>query len=138
MASPFSKAFAAAAATLDQHAADPFEYRPCKLATDVNAPTVADPDRVVKRIAGTFGEYAARVGGGPFNQPGVQPERPGVASSRPYLSIRLAQLPYRPRTGDQIAALDDNGAPIAGQLFRVAEVLPSTPGYARLDLNRIK
>jgi hypothetical protein len=137
MASPFAKAFAAAAATLDQHAADPFEYRPCKLATDVNAPTVADPDRAVTRIVATFGEYAARVGAGPFNQPGVQPERGAVASSRPYLSIRLSLLPYRPRKGDQVAALDDNGAPIPGSLFRVAEVLPSTPGYARLDLNRV-
>lgn len=137
MASPFAKAFAAAAATLDKHASDPFEFRPCKLATDVNAPTVADPDRAVTRFLGTFGEYAARANAGPFNQPGVQPERPGVATARPYLSIRLAQLPYRPRKGDQIAALDDNGSPIPGSLFRVAEVLPSTPGFARLDLNRI-
>jgi hypothetical protein len=137
MPSPMQAAIAAASATHDAIMADRWSYQPMKHSADKNAPTVADTSRLGKTIQGTFGEYAARVSGGPFKQPGVMPERPGHASSRPYLSIRLAQLPYRPRQGDQLQALDGEGLPIAGQLFRVAEVLPSTPGFVRLDLNRI-
>ncbi len=137
MPSPMKAAIAAASATHDSVMADPFRYSPMKHGADKNAPTVTDPDRSATDIRGKFGEYAARVGAGPFNQPGVQAERDAHASSRPYLSIRLAQLAYRPRRGDQLQALDDNGQPIAGELFRVAEVLPSTRGHVRLDLNRI-
>jgi hypothetical protein len=131
MASPFAKATLAAAATHDAIMAEPFEVRPMKLAGDVNAPTVVDPDRAILTIAATFGEYAARVLSGPFHQPGVQPERAGHASARPYISIRLSQLPYRPRKGDQVFQVDTSA------LFRIAEVLPSTPGFVRCDLNRI-
>ncbi|WP_316168956.1 MULTISPECIES: hypothetical protein [unclassified Bradyrhizobium] len=137
MPSPMQAAIAAASATHDMVMSDSFRYSPMKYGADKNAPTVVDPDRAVAVIRGKCGEYAARVNSGPFNQPGVKPERAGHASSRPYLSLRLSQLAYRPKQGDQVQALDDDGLPIAGQLFRVAEVLPSTPGFVRLDLNRI-
>jgi hypothetical protein len=123
---------AVAAVTHDKIHGDTFEFRPMKHAADINAPTVADPGRaIVPGLRCPFGNSAARAGAGPFHQVGVQPERAAHSTSRPYVSLQLSLLPYRPRQGDQI--LNEG----TRELFRVFEVLPSSPGFVRLTLNGI-
>lgn len=132
MASPFDVAVAAAAATHDAIMAEAFDYRPFAAAADVNAVAQSDPGRaVVSGLLATWGDSAARVHGDAFREPGVKSERPGHASSRPFVSLDLARLPYQPRVGDRIVRLKTGG------IYRVAEVLPSSPGFVRLDLNAV-
>jgi hypothetical protein len=76
-----------------------------------------------------FGEPAARAAAGPFAQVGVKPERAGHSTDRPYLSLDLSRLPWRPRIGDHAVQED------TGRIFRIHEVLPSTPGFVRITLN---
>jgi hypothetical protein len=61
----------------------------------------------------------------------VQNERAGHSTARPYVSLDLARLPYRPKQGDQLTQED------TGRRFRIHEVLPSTPGFVRITLNGI-
>ena len=132
MASPFARAVAAAAVTHDKVQGDLFTFVPQKYQTDRNAPLIPDGDRVVvEHVLCPFGESAARAAAGPFHQVGVQPERAGHSTSRPYVSLQLARLPWRPRSGDVVTKEDD------GRRFRIHEVLPSTPGFVRLTLNGI-
>jgi hypothetical protein len=132
MPSPFAKLMSVAAATCDPILGDAFEYRPMKSAADPKAPKVADPDRLVTQFVAPFGEAAARAMGGPFNQPGVQAQHPGHASTRPFISLDLSRLPYRPVAGDQIWSAEKN------TLFKIAEIVPSQVGFVRLDLNIIQ
>jgi hypothetical protein len=130
MASPFARAFAAAAVTHDNLAGEPFTFRPQKYQADRNAPTIVDPDRPIKSgVKCPFGDYASRAGAGPFHQVGVQPERAGHSTSRPYISLDLSRLPYGPRKGDQVLREETQ------TLFQIFEVLPSTPGFVRITLN---
>ena len=130
MASPLARAIAAAAVTHDNIMAETFEFRPQKYQTDRNAPRVDDPERPVKAgVKCPFGDSAARAGAGPFHQVGVQPERPGNSTARPYISLDLTRLPYRPRLGDLVLREETQ------TLYRIFEVLPSTPGFVRLTLN---
>ncbi len=132
MTSPFAAAAAAAAKAHDAVMGERFDYRPMKRATDVNAAPVIDPDRpVAEGVLMPFGEPSARADSGPVQTPGVTAQRPGHATVRPFVSLDLARLSYAPRAGDVLVRL------AGGQRYRVAEVLPSTPGFARLDLNRI-
>ena len=130
MASPFARAIAAAAVTHDNIMAETFTFQPQKYQTDRNAPKVVDPDRaVVTGVKCPYGDSAARAGAGPFHQVGVQPERPGNSTSRPYISVDLSRLPYRPRIGDLVLR------ELTQTLYRIVEVLPSTPGFVRCTLN---
>jgi len=130
MASPFARAFAAAAVTHDNLAGETFTFQPQKHQTDRNAPKVDDPARPVKSgVKCPFGDSASRAGAGPFHQVGVQPERPGASTSRPYISLDLTRLPYLPRLGDLVLREETQ------TLYRIFEVLPSTPGFVRLTLN---
>jgi hypothetical protein len=130
MASPFARAFAAAAVTHDNLAGETFEFRPQKFQTDRNAPMIADPDRlIVSGVKCPFGDSASRAGAGPFHQVGVQPERAAISTSRPYISLDLTRLPYRPRKGDLVFRDETE------TLYRIFEVLPSTPGFVRCTLN---
>lgn len=132
MASPFARAVAAAAVTHDKVQGDLFTFAPQKYQTDRNAPLIPDGDRaVVEHVLCPFGESAARAASGPFHQVGVQPERAGHSTARPYVSLQLSRLPWRPRVGDVVTKEDD------GRRFRIHEVLASTPGFVRLTLNGI-
>lgn len=132
MASPFARAVAAAAVTHDKIHGEAFEFRPMKHAADRNAPTIVDEGRPIKSgVLCPFSDSAARAGAGPFHQVGVQPERAGHSTSRPSISLDLSRLPYRPRQGDQVMREDTQ------TLYRIFEVLPSTPGFVRLTLNEI-
>lgn len=133
MASPFARAFAAAAVTHDNLAGEAFTFLPQKFQTDRNAPMIGDVSRaIVAGVRAPFGDSAARAGAGPFHQVGVQPERPGHASSRPYISLDLSRLPYAARKGDLVLREE------TGITYRIFEVLPSTPGFVRLSLNLAK
>jgi hypothetical protein len=130
MASPFARAVAAAAVTHDKVQGDLFTFAPQKYQTDRNAPLIPDADRaIVEHVLCPFGDYASRAAAGPFNQVGVKPERAGHSTTRPYVSLQLSRLPWRPRRGDILTREDD------GRRFQIAEVLPSQPGFVRLDLN---
>jgi hypothetical protein len=132
MPSPFARAVAAAAVTHDKIQGELFTFSPMKFGADKNAPTIVDPDRpVVEHVLCPFGESSARAAAGPFHQVGVQPERAGHSSARPYVALDLSRMPYRPRPGDQVLQED------TGRRFRIHEVLPSTPGFVRLTLNGI-
>lgn len=132
MASPFARAVAAAAVTHDRIQGDQFTFAPMKYQTDRNAPLIPDGDRaVVEHVLCPFGEASARAAQGPFAQVGVTPERASHSTVRPYVSLDLARLPWRPRIGDAVTKEDD------GRRFRIHEVLPSTPGFVRLTLNGI-
>lgn len=132
MASPFDAAIAAAAATHDSIMGEDFIYRPRSRPADVNKRETDDGSRaVIDPLRAVWGEPAARFDSGPARLPGVEAERPGHATARPFVSFRLSLLPYRPRDGDMVERK------ATGEKFRVAEVLPSTPGLVRLDLNRM-
>lgn len=132
MSSPFDAAVAAAAATHDAIMSEAFAYHPMRAGSDKNAPLSADPDRaVVPDLPATWGDSAARAHADAFREPGVKSERPGHASSRPFVSLWLSRLPYPPRAGDRLIRAR------TGETYRVAEVLPSSPGFVRLDLNRV-
>ncbi|WP_316178098.1 MULTISPECIES: hypothetical protein [unclassified Bradyrhizobium] len=132
MPSPFARAVAAAAVTHDCIQGERFTFSPMKYDTDRNAPLISDQARaVVERVLCPFGESAARSGGGAFSQAGVKPERAGHSSDRPYVSLDLSRLAWRPRTGDLVTQ------EATGRRFRIHEVLPSTPGFVRLTLNGI-
>lgn len=132
MASPFARAVAAAAVTHDKIQGDPFTFAPMKYQTDRNAPLIPDTGRdVVEHVLCPFGESAARAAAGPFHQVGVQPERAGHSTARPYVSLDLSRLPWRPRQGDVLTKEGE------GRRFKIHEVLPSTPGFVRLTLNGI-
>lgn len=132
MASPFARAVAAAAVTHDRIQGDLFTFAPMKYATDRNAPMIPDPNRdVVQHVLCPFGESAARAAAGPFSQVGVQVERAAHATARPYVSLDLSRLPWRPKPGD-VATQEQTG-----RRFRIHEVLPSTPGFVRISFNEI-
>lgn len=131
MASPFARLTAVAAVTHDKIQGETFEFRPMKHQADRNAPTIVDPDRpVMSGVVGVFGDSAARAGSGPFHQVGVQPARADHSTTRPYISLQLSRLgAYRPRQGDHVFRDDSE------TLYRIFEVLPSTPGFVRITLN---
>lgn len=132
MPSPFAAAIKVAAATHDRIMGDTFDYLPMSAGNDVNARPVADVARaIVTGLLLPFGASSARVHSGPVHTVGATAERPGIASDRPFVSLQLSLLPYPPRTGDRLRNVD------TGELFRIAEILPSAPGLARLDLNQI-
>ncbi|MGC2774328.1 MAG: hypothetical protein WA418_01690 [Bradyrhizobium sp.] len=132
MASPFDRAIAVAAVMHDRVQGELFTFVPQKYQTDRNAPQIPDTDRaIVEHVLCPFGDGAARAAGGPFHQVGVQPERAGLSTSRPYVSLNLSMLPWRPRQGDIVTREK------AEQRYRVSEVLPSTPGFVRLSLNGV-
>jgi hypothetical protein len=132
MASPFARAVAAAAVTHDRIQGEQFTFAPMKYQTDRNAPLIPDGSRaVVEHVLCPFGESAARAGAGAFHQVGVQPERAAASTARPYVSLDLGRVPWRPRQGDLVTSEE------RGRRFRIFEVLPSTPGFVRLTLNEI-
>jgi hypothetical protein len=133
MASPFDRAIAAAAATHDSVMGDLWTFRPMKLGRDVNAPRAVDPDRaVVQHIRAPYIAPGARAAAGPFYQPGVKPERAGNATSRAAVSLQTSLVPYAIVQGDRIERESD------GVLLEVYEVIPSVPGFVRLDLNSVR
>jgi hypothetical protein len=130
MASPFARAVAAAAVTHDRIQGETFEFRPQKYQSDRNAPRIVDPNRsIVSGVLAVYGDGAARAGSGPFHQVGVQPVRADHSSSRPFISLDLTRLPYRPVQGDLVFRDLDS------TLYRIFEVLPSSPGFVRISLN---
>jgi hypothetical protein len=132
MASPFARAVAAAAVTHDKIQGEQFTFAPMKYATDRNAPLIPDSSRVVvEHVLCPFGESSARAAQGPFAQVGVTPERAAISTTRPYVSLDLSRMPWRPRIGDQVTQES------TGRRFKIHEVLPSTPGFVRLTLNGI-
>jgi len=131
MASPFDRAIAAAAVTHDVVMGEDFEIRPQKYQTDRNAPRVEDPARAIATVRCPFVDAAARAGAGPFHQVGVQPERPGHSTTRPAISLDLSRLSYALGAGDLVFRKKTQ------TLYRVFEVLPSTPGFARISLNKV-
>jgi hypothetical protein len=132
MASPFQRLVAVAAVAHDKIMGDKFTFAPMKYDTDRNAPLIPDLARnVVEDVLCPFGDSAARAGAGPFSQVGVQPDRAAISTSRPYVSLDLSRLPWRPRIGDVVTKED------SGKRYRIAEVLPSTPGFVRLTLNGV-
>lgn len=131
MTSPFDAAAASAAAAVDAVLGERFEYRPMRRSADVNARFAADPSRaVVTGLLAVFGEPSARADAGPVRTPGVEAERPGHATARPFLALALSRLPYAPAVGDRVLRS------ATGVVYRVAEILPSHPGFVRLDLNK--
>lgn len=133
MASPFQAAMRVAAVTHDRVMGERFDYHPMAQSSDRNAPRVIDAARsVVLNLLAPWVDGASRFHSGPPKEPGVIAERPGIASTRPAVSLDLARLPYPPKVGDQLRRL------VTGALYQVAEVQPSAPGFARLDLNKIK
>jgi hypothetical protein len=130
MPSPFARLAAAAAVTHDRVHGELFTFAPMAYQTDRNAPLIPDSNRaVVQNVLCVFAEPAARAAAGPFRQPGVQPERAGHSTDRPFVSLNLALLPWRPRIGDQATQQD------TGRAFRIHEVLPGMPGYVKITLN---
>lgn len=133
MPSPFAAATNAAAAAVDSYMGERFEYRPMKRAADVDARTSVDTGRVVVLdLLAMWGDPSARDMSAAAREPGVKPEYPGHASTRPYIALELSRLPYAPVKGDIVVRKD------TGDRFKVAEVLPSSPGFARLDLNEMR
>jgi hypothetical protein len=133
MANPFVAAAAAAAATHDRVMGETFTFQPMARAADVDAPMSVDTGRaVVTGLLAVYGEPSARDASGPVRTPGVNVGHPGHASARPFISLALSRLSYRPRVGDRLTR-DATGA-----TYVIAEVLPSTPGFVRLDLNEIR
>lgn len=131
MPSPFDAAISAAAATHDAIIGELFDYSP--MMAEPNVRPVADTGRaIVTDLLAPFGDSADRAFSGPVRTIGVQTERPGHASNRPYISLQLSRLPYAPADGDRLLRKK------TGDLYQVAERLPSTPGFMRLDLNLIK
>lgn len=139
MGTPFQDACAAASAAVDSTYCEPAIFRPMGAAGgDVNARQSPDPDRpvwgddqTVRPFVAFFPEPYARAFSGPARVQGVKAEHPGHASERPYVDLALAQLPYKPRGGDQILRV------ATGQLFRIAEPKPDGTGRARCDVNLI-
>lgn len=135
MASPFDAAVKAAGLMHDRIMGETFEFHPMMHAnSDVNARAdlVADTSRApVLNLVAVWGGPSARTGSGAVRTIGVQPELPGHASDRPFISLDLARLPYAAKPGDKVLRVAN------GQWCKVAEVLPSQPGFARLDLNYI-
>ncbi|WP_315792447.1 hypothetical protein [Bradyrhizobium sp. SZCCHNRI1002] len=132
MPSPFARAVAAAAVTHDRIQGDLFTFAPQKYQTDRNAPLIPDLARaIVEHALCPFGESAARAAAGAFAQAGVKPERAGHSTDRPYVSLDLTRLAWRPRIGDLVTQ------EATGRRFRIHEVLPSTPGFVRLTLNEV-
>ena len=129
MSSPFDALTRVAAATHDAIMGEWFEIRPFASPADVNKRKTSDGDREIKRFRAPWGEPAARVNAGPTETVGVTPQRAAHNSARPYISLQLSLLPYRPSNGDQIFREK------TGEILRVMDVLPSTPGFVRLDLN---
>lgn len=130
MPSPFARVVAAAAVTHDRIQGETFTFTPQKYQADRNAPRIDDPTRpVVTGVLAPYGDGAARAGAGPFHQVGVQPVRADHSTSRPYISLDLKRLPYRPLIGDLVMRELD------GTVYRIFEVLPSTPGFVRISLN---
>lgn len=133
MGNPFDAAVKAAAASSDAILAEPFTFTPMKFANNVSARPVRDESlAIVERVPCVWGEPASRVGAGAARQIGVKTENPGHASSRPFISLALSRLPYRPEKGFLVLREE------TGEKFRIAEVLPSTPGFVRCDLNQLK
>ena len=131
MPNPFDAAVKAAAASSDAILAEPFTFTPMKLALNVSARPLRDEAiAIFQHVPCVFGEPSARMGSGAVETVGVRPEKPGHASSRPFISLALSRLgDRRPEKGWLI--LREN----TGEKFKVAEVLPSHPGFVRCDLN---
>lgn len=133
MSSPFDNIAAAAGTICDSIMGEMFDIFPMTAATDVNARPGADTDRGnLQSVLMVWGEPSARAHSGAVQTPGVRAEQPGHASARPFVSLQLSRVPYRLRSGDQIVRRK------TGTRYRIAEPLPSTPGFARLDLNEIR
>jgi hypothetical protein len=133
MPNPFDAAVKVAAASADAIMAEPFTFTPMKAAASVSARPVRDEALpVAVHVRCIWGEPSARVGSGPVEGVGLKAEKPGHASSRPFLSLALSGLPYRPQKGFLVLRED------TGERFRIAEVLPSHPGFVRCDLNYLK
>jgi hypothetical protein len=132
MTNPFAAAISAAAKVHDSIMGESFDYRPMAQTNDVNAKPSADGTRaIVTGLRLPFGEPTARFDSGAMQTPGVRAERPGHATARPFVSLDLSLLPYAPKRGDRVLRVAN------GALYQIAEILPSTPGFARLDLNII-
>lgn len=130
MGTPFEDACAAASNAVDAVYGKPWLYQPMR-ADDVNARKSPDPDRAAVSIVGTFIDPTARAFSGPSRHPGIKVEHPGHTTSRPVLDIALAQLPFRPTSGDRVQNL------ATMSWWEIAEVRPDGTGRAELDLNRL-
>lgn len=132
MASLFDRIAAAAAATHDRVIGDLFDYIPMARPTDKNAREVPDTSRAVATgLRLPFGNPTARAFSGPVRTVGVKAGMAEHATDRPFVSLQLSLLPYAPKELDRLRNVD------TGELFQVAEILPSTPGFVRLDLTRV-
>lgn len=132
MPTPFDAATKAAASSVGRVMGEAFAYIPMTTPADRNARPTADPERaVVDAFTAVPGFPSARAESGPVRTPGVTAERPGHASTRPFISFPLARLPYAARKGDRVKRL------ATGELYQIAELLPSAPGHVRADLNLI-
>lgn len=102
--------------------------------SDVNArgAVAVDATRaVVSNLLAVWGDPSARANSGAVRTVGVEAEEGGHASSRPFISLELSRLPYSAARGDRVKRIK------TGQTYKVAEILPSQPGFARFDLNLI-
>lgn len=134
MANPFDAAVKAAAASSDAIMAEPFTFTPMKRASNVSARDVRDETLpIAEHVLCVWGDPSARVGSGAVETVGVRAEKPGHASSRPFISLALSRLAgTRPQKGWIVLREQ------TGEKFRIAEVLPSHPGFVRCDLNFLK
>lgn len=135
MVSPFDAAVASAGLIHDRVMGETFEFHPMtRTDGDVNkrAAVVVDPARaVVLNLLAVWGDPSARAHSGAVRTVGVEAEQAGHATSRPFISLDVSRLPYEAARDDRIKRL------ATGKLYKLAEILPSQPGYARFDLNLI-
>jgi hypothetical protein len=95
---------------------------------DVNARSVADPERTVVLVQGVFsfeGEVMNSEGRGKAGNWAL----PSVAD-KPTLKLVESALPYRPRSGDVIKRLS------SGESYRVSDVLALEYGRLSVKLTR--
>lgn len=132
MGSPFEDACQAASDAVDMVYGEPLPWIYQPMAADnPNSRRSPDPERAITPIVAAFIDPYARASSGPARKQGVRVEHPGHASSRPLISIALAQLPYEPRKNDRLTRGKDNS------LWQIAEVRADGTGRAEIELNRL-
>src|SRR5205085_1250152 len=125
-------ATAAAAPIIDAVVGEKFDFLPMAASSPVARPVADTVRSIVLDLLAPFGDSSERAMSGPVRTVGVASEKPGHASNRPYIAPQLSARPDALRVGARVLRKRP------GVLYQVAEILPSTPGFARLDLNIIK
>jgi hypothetical protein len=128
LGSIFQEAFGLASEAIDDVMGECWTYQPMAKG-DANGRSSQDPERAPASFTAVYLDPFARAGAGPERKPGLRPEHPGHASSRPVCDLALCRLPYAPRAGDRLVRRQ------TCMLYEVAEARPNGVGRAALDLN---